>query len=129
MNFSSLTSMFSPKTSGPKLETISGPSAVQFHGDADTVFVDVRSHGEVSASGTIKGAIVAPLNEFANHARADGGGSLPASNAGKRIILVCASGARSGAAGMQLVRMGYESVANLSGGLGAWARAGGPIAR
>ena len=128
MSLSSLASMFS-SNSGPKLENISGLSAVQFHGDADTVFVDVRGHGEVSASGTIKGAIVAPLNEFANHARPDGTGSLPAANAGKRIILVCASGARSGAAGLQLIRMGYESVANLSGGIGAWARAGGPVAR
>ncbi len=128
MSFPSLSSLFSSNT-GPGLENISGPSAVQFHGDADTVFVDVRSHGEVSASGTIKGAIVAPLNEFDNHARPDGKGSLPPANAGKRIILVCASGARSGAAGLQLIRMGYENVANLSGGIGAWARAGGPVAR
>jgi rhodanese-related sulfurtransferase len=124
-----LSSVFSSQSSGPRLETISAPSAVKFHGDADTVFVEVRGLGEVAASGTIKGALVAPLPEFANHARPDGSGKLPAADAGKRIVLVCASGARSGAAGQQLIRMGYDNVANLSGGIGAWARAGGPMQR
>ncbi len=124
-----LSSVFSSQSSGPRLETLSAPSAVKFHGDPDTVFVEVRGLGEVAASGTIKGAVVAPLPEFANHARADGSGKLPAADEGKRIILVCASGARSGAAGQQLIRMGYDNVANLSGGIGAWARAGGPMQR
>ncbi len=127
-----LSSMFSPApsaSSGARMETISASSAVQFHGDKDTVFVDVRGHGEISMSGTIAGALVAPLPEFANHARPDGSGKLPSASSGKRIILVCASGARSGAAGQQLIRMGYESVANLRGGIGAWKQAGGPVAR
>ncbi len=130
MSFSSFASIFSAAApSGPRLENISASSAVQFHGDEDTVFVDVRGHGEISMSGTIKGAIVAPLQEFARHANPDGTGTLPAADAGKRIILVCASGARSGAAGQQLVRMGYDNVANLAGGIGAWHRAGGPMSR
>lgn len=130
MNFEAIKSMFSGASgNGAQVETISGTSAVKFHLDPDTVFVDVRGHGEVQMSGTVQGAVVAPLPEFANHARPEGGGSLPAADAGKRIILICASGARSGVAAQQLIRMGYQNVANLRGGIGAWAQAGGPVAR
>lgn len=130
MAFGSFTAMFSGGNSGGvQVEIISGTSAVQFHGDPDTVFVDVRGQGEIRMSGTVKGAIVAPLHEFANHARPEGGGSLPSVEANKRIILVCASGARSGVAAKQLVKMGYTQVANLRGGIGAWMQAGGPVER
>ncbi len=111
------------------MQTISANSAVQFLGDKDTVFVDVRNPGEIANSGTIKGALVAPLPEFASHARPDGSSTLPAADAGKKIIVVCASGARSGAAAQQLLRAGYQDVANLSGGIGAWSRAGGAMQR
>jgi len=127
-----LSSMFSPSpsnSSGALMQTISASSALQFHDDKDTVFVDVRGHGEISMSGTIAGALVAPLPEFANHARPQGGGTLPAASTDKRIILVCASGARSGVAGQQLIRMGYQNVANLRGGIAAWKQAGGPVGR
>jgi len=120
--------MGGPQT-GARVETISGNSAVQFFGDKDTVFVDVRSLGEMQMSGTIKGAIRAPLPEFMRHANPDGSGSLPAADSGKRIIVVCASGARSGAACQQLVQLGYTNVANLRGGIGAWAQAGGAMER
>lgn len=129
MNFDTIKTMFAGAPTGAAVQTISGPSAVQFHGDADTVFVDVRGAGEIQASGTAKGAIRAPLPEFARHAQPDGSGSLPAANSGKRIILMCASGARSGAAAQQLVNLGYENVANLRGGISGWIAANGPLER
>ncbi len=130
MNFDTIKTLFAgSQGSGARAEDMSASTAVQFHGDADTVFVDVRGLGEIAHSGTIRGAIRAPLPEFARHADPSGAGSLPAANAGKTIILVCASGARSGAAAQQLVRMGYTKVANIMGGIGAWSRAGGPMER
>ncbi len=127
MSFTNIMSMFGGGA-GAGFENISASSAVQFHGDKDCVFIDVRSHGEI-AGGTIKGAIAAPLQELSNHAQPDGGGALPGVNEKKRIFIVCASGARSGAAARQMAQLGYENVANLSGGLGAWVRAGGPVQR
>ena len=124
-----LQSLMGGPSTGTRVETISGDSAVQFFGDEDTVFVDVRGLGEISYSGTIKGAVRAPLPEFMRHAKPDGSGTLPAADAGKRIIVVCASGARSGAACQQLVSLGYTNVANLRGGIGAWAHAGGAMER
>lgn len=129
MNFDTIKTMFQGDPNRPQVQTISGQSAVQFHGDPDTVFVDVRSTGEIQMSGTVQGAIVAPLPEFRNHAAADGSGSLPAADAGKRIICVCASGARSGSAAQHLLSLGYTNVANLRGGMMAWSQAGGPMQR
>lgn len=129
MNFATIKSIFGSASTGTQVETMSGSSAVQFHADPDTVFVDVRGLGEIQMSGTIKGAVRAPLPEFANHAQPKGGGSLPAVSENKRVILVCASGARSGAAAKQMVSMGYTQVANLRGGIGAWAQAGGAMER
>jgi len=114
---------------GSQIENMSASSAVQFHADPETVFVDVRGLGEIQMSGTIAGAVKAPLPELGSHARPEGGGSLPAVADNKRIILVCASGARSGVAAQQLASMGYTQVANLRGGIGAWAQAGGPMER
>lgn len=128
MNFQAIKSAFTGAGAG-QVETVSGPSAVQLHADADTIFVDVRGLGEIQMSGTVQGAIIAPLPEFGRHAQADGSGSLPAADAGKRIICVCASGARSGAAAQQLLSMGYDNVGNLRGGIGAWLQAGGPTQR
>ena len=124
-----LQSLMGGPSTGTKVETISGNSAVEFFGDKDTVFVDVRSLGEMQMSGTIKGAIRAPLPEFSRHAKPDGSGTLPAASDDKRIIVVCASGARSGAACQQLIQMGYTNVANLRGGIGAWSHAGGAMER
>jgi len=129
MSFNPLRSMFNSASDGPGVQMIAGPTAVQFHSDPDTVFVDVRSLGEMDMSGTVKGAIRAPLPEFRNHAKPQGGGSLPPVSANKRIICVCASGARSGVAAQMLLDLGYADVANLRGGFGAWAQAGGPVER
>ncbi len=124
-----LQSLMGGPATGTQIQTITGNSAVQFFGEKDTVFIDVRGLGEMQMSGTIKGAIRAPLPEFARHAKPDGSGSLPSVESGKRIIVVCASGARSSVACQQLVSLGYTNVANLRGGIGAWAQAGGAMER
>ncbi len=127
MSLTNILSIFSAGNDAG-FENISASSAIQFANDEDVVFVDVRSKAEVQAYGTIKNAIIAPLNELNIHAKTDGSGLLPSVDEGKKIILVCASGARSGVAAQQLASIGYD-VANLSGGIGAWARAGGAISR
>ncbi|MBU4262385.1 MAG: rhodanese-like domain-containing protein [Proteobacteria bacterium] len=43
------------------------------------------------------------------------------------IMLVCAVGGRSFAAGQMLVKYGYQEVYNVSGGLVAWKEAGLPV--
>ena len=110
-------------------ENVEARQIVDWHGKDGVVFVDVRSIGEINQSGTIKGAVRAPLPGLANFARPDGSGAFPAADSGKAIVFVCASGARSAAAAGQVADMGYEKVYNILGGFGAWARAGGPVER
>lgn len=110
-------------------ETVEARQIVGWHGSKDVVFVDVRSAGEIAASGTIKGAVRAPLPGLDNFAKPDGSGALPAASAGKSIVVVCASGMRSMTASGRLAEMGYEKVYNLAGGFGQWVRAGGPVER
>jgi rhodanese-related sulfurtransferase len=120
-------SLFKRSTSSP--QTISAADAVRLHGQPGVVFVDVRGADEIAHFGTIKGALRAPLPGLANFAKPEGGGLLPAASAGEKIILVCASGARSGFAAQQLARMGYTNLANLQGGFGRWVAAGGQTER
>lgn len=113
----------------PKFETIGGEEAVRLHARKDSVFVDVRGADEIARSGTVAGAVRAPLPGFANFAKPDGSGALPAVGSGKPIVLVCASGNRSGAAAQMLADLGYSDVYNLRGGFSAFASAGGPVVR
>lgn len=128
MNLSNLQSIFGGgNQGGASVQNVTGSAAVQLHTNADTVFVDVRGPEEIAYTGTIKGAIRAPLPEFATHADPSGAGRLPAADAGKTIIVVCASGARSNAAAQQLIRLGYPDVGNINGGIGQWKMAGGAM--
>ena len=45
---------------------------------------------------------------------------------GKQVVVVCRSGNRSHAATKALISMGYDAI-NLSGGMNAWASAGGQV--
>lgn len=117
------------KRSTPAIQTIHAGEAARLHGRPDVVFVDVRGADEIARSGTIRGALRAPLPGLANFARPEGGGLLPAASGGEKIILVCASGMRSGVAAKQLAEMGYPNLANLHGGFGQWVAAGGPTER
>jgi rhodanese-related sulfurtransferase len=85
----------------------------------EVLLVDVREPGE-SARERIPGAVLMPLSSFdpAQVPRAEG----------KRLVLHCASGIRSGQAAQKLLASGGAEVTHLKGGIGAWKQAGYPIA-
>lgn len=111
------------------IATITATDAIRMHATPDAIFVDVRGADEVARSGTVPGAVRAPLPGFANFAKPDGSGSLPAAESGATIVLLCASGMRSSVAAQQLADMGYANLHNLRGGISAWIAAGGPVQR
>jgi rhodanese-related sulfurtransferase len=87
--------------------------------DADTVLlVDVREPGEFAA-GHIEGAVNHPLSVFDP-------ASLHAP-AGKRVVLQCAGGKRSGMALEKCASAKAAIDTHLAGGIGAWAEAGLPV--
>ena len=84
---------------------------------ADSHLLDVREDDEWQA-GHIEGAQHIPLGEL--------GERLAELPTGRRIIAVCRSGSRSGAAVRGLRQLGYEAE-NLDGGVTAWTKAGLPL--
>jgi rhodanese-related sulfurtransferase len=84
----------------------------------DILVVDCRSPQEL-AEGAVPGSTLIPV-----WAIMQGNHNLPKN---RPLLLVCAVGGRSFAAGQLLARNGYPEVYNLSGGLSAWKQAGLPL--
>lgn len=83
------------------------------------LLLDVRTPQELKQNGAIPGSRLVPLWAiFKNQL------TLPKD---KPIILVCAVGGRSYAAGRMLKKYGYKEIYNLSGGITAWKKAGLPL--
>lgn len=83
------------------------------------VVVDVREPAEF-AGGHIPGALSVPMASLA-------GFDLSA-HSGRAIVLVCATGRRSGMACEQVAARAPEGVSTLTGGLAAWTAEGGTVA-
>ena len=93
--------------------------------DTGAVLVDVREPEEWQ-HGHINGSVPAPrglLEFFADPASPRHKDQL---DPGRRMIVVCASGARASLAALTLKTMGYQDVAILDGGLKGWTGAGLP---
>ncbi len=84
---------------------------------ADFHLLDVREDDEWTA-GHIEGAQHIPLGQL--------GERLAELPTGRRVVAVCRSGGRSGAAVRALKQRGYDAE-NLDGGVTAWSKAGLPL--
>ena len=96
------------------------PSTVhRWIGDGEAVLVDVREADELTQA-RLEEAVHVPMSAF----DAD---RIP-SGTGKKVVFVCARGARSEQVRQYVVAQGILSEAyNLAGGLMAWAEAGLPL--
>ncbi len=107
-------------SSGMNAGGLTASGAVQLINREKAVVVDV-SDAEEFAAGHVTGAKHVPLNELEEKlAGAVKNKTLP-------LILVCASGARSGRAVAVARKLGYEQAQSLSGGLKAWKDANLPL--
>lgn len=84
----------------------------------DIVILDIRTPQELR-EGAIEGSTLVPFWAIMQNKL-----KLPKETP---IMLVCAVGGRSFAAGQMLVKYGYKEVYNVSGGLVAWKEAGLPV--
>lgn len=89
-------------------KTISTDTLKGILNDKDKVFVDVRTPGEYKASN---------IQQFKNIPLGSDFSSLPKD---KEIVVICQSGMRSSQACKKLIKLGYESVTNVRGGMSAW---------
>ena len=95
-------------------------TAVQRINREKAVVIDVCEPAEFSAA-HISGAKNVPLGELEAKL------PLTVKNKALPLILVCASGARSGRAVAIAKKLGYEQAQSLSGGLKAWKQANLPV--
>ena len=101
---------------------LNASGAIQLINREKAVVVDVCEASEF-ATGHVTGAKNIPLGEL--EARLPG----MVKNKALPVILVCASGARSGRAVAIAKKLGYEQAQSLGGGLKAWKDANLPVER
>ncbi|HAZ09075.1 MAG TPA: rhodanese-like domain-containing protein [Elusimicrobia bacterium] len=87
-----------------------------------TLILDVRTPQEY-AQGHLPSAVVLPLDELSHRL-----GELPEDKK-TPVLVYCATGRRSQAAGRFLAEKGYMSVKELKGGITAWGAEGRPVVR
>lgn len=115
-----LGALTSPGMAGDKTFRSIGPMEAKtlIETREDLLVIDIRSPEEY-AQGALPGSTLIPFWNVVQ-----GNHNLPAD---KPILLVCAVGGRSYAAGQYLSMKGYREIYNLSGGLSAWARQRVPL--
>jgi rhodanese-related sulfurtransferase len=95
----------------------------------DVAFVDLRETSEREKHGTIPGSLHAPYGNLQDNICAGGMLRELARMADKRIVFYCAFGERSAMAVQAAQDAGMLSAIHVEGGIDAWKRAQGPLAR
>ncbi|KLN59055.1 sulfurtransferase [Kiloniella spongiae] len=93
------------------------------------VFVDLRDSNEQAKTGLIPGAVASSRGMMEFHLDPESPLHKPAFNQDKTYIFYCASGGYSAFAAKIAMDMGLCPVMNLTDGMNAWIKAGGPVAR
>jgi rhodanese-related sulfurtransferase len=110
-----------------KVATVRVEDALPLLGDDGTAFVDLRDSAELQREGKIPGAVHVDRGtlEFALDPASPHHNSVFSS--GKKLVLYCATGARSALAADTAQQMGLQKVEHLAGGFKAWSEAGGAV--
>ncbi len=104
----------------PEPTEISPETVHRWIGDGEAVLVDVREAGEL-AQARLEEAVHVPMSAFDPE--------LIPVDTGKKVVFICAQGARSEQVRQFVVAQGILTKAyNMAGGLIAWAEAGLPLA-
>lgn len=106
---------------------ISAEDALSLEGSSDHVFVDLRDGTEQAKTGIIPGAVASSRGLMEFHVDPESPAHKPEFNQDKTYVFYCASGGRSVMAALVAMEMGLSPVVNLSGGVGAWKKAGGTL--
>lgn len=107
---------------------ISVEDAMELTNSPDYVFVDLRDGTEQAKTGIIPGAVASSRGMMEFHIDPDSAAHKPEFNQDKTYVFYCASGGRSAMAAQVAIDMGLSPVVNLTGGVGAWKKAGGALA-
>jgi glyoxylase-like metal-dependent hydrolase (beta-lactamase superfamily II)/rhodanese-related sulfurtransferase len=109
--------------------SLSACEAMALNGRADVAFVDLRERAEREKHGIIPGSLHAPYPDLPAHVGPGGMLHELARATGKRILFYCAFGERSAMAVQAAQEAGLASSCHIAGGIDAWKKANGPVAR
>jgi rhodanese-related sulfurtransferase len=98
-------------------------------GRPDVALIDLREMSEREKHGVIPGSLHAPYPALQENLRRGGILHKLADASGKRIVFYCAFGERSAMAVQAAQDAGIISAVHIEGGLDAWKKAGGAVAR
>ena len=115
------------KAAMAEVPSIGVEEAMTLVGNDSHVFVDLRDGTEQAKTGRIPGAIASSRGMMEFHIDPASPAHNPAFNQDKTYVFYCASGGRSALAAKVARDMGLSPVVNLSGGVGAWSKAGGAL--
>jgi sulfur dioxygenase len=104
-------------------------SAIAMVGRPDIAFVDLREQSEREKHGSIPGSLHAPYGELQDNIGPGGILRELARAADKRIVFYCAFGERSAMAVQAAQDAGLVAALHVEGGIDAWKKAQGPLAR
>jgi sulfur dioxygenase len=108
---------------------VAAAEAKMLVGDPGVALVDLRERSEREKYGVIPGSLHAPYTELQENVRPGGMLHELAAATGKRVLFYCAFGERSAMAVQAAQDAGIASACHIQGGLDAWNKAGGSIAR
>jgi sulfur dioxygenase len=108
---------------------LSAAEAMALRGRSDVVIVDLRERSERERHGVIPGSLHAPYPNLAESIGAGGMLHKLAASTGKRIVFYCAFGERSAMAVQAAQDAGLTTACHIQGGIDAWRKADGPLAR
>jgi sulfur dioxygenase len=98
-------------------------------GRPDVALIDLREPRERSKHGVIPGSLHAPYPALPENISTGGMLQELAAATGKRIVFYCAFGERSAMAVQAAQDAGLKTACHIQGGIDAWKKADGPLAR
>ena len=108
---------------------LSADEAIALRGRHDVAIVDLREKSEREKHGVIPGSLHAPYPDLPENIRAGGMLHELAAATGKRIVFYCAFGERSAMAVQAAQDAGLKAACHIQGGIDAWKKANGLLAR
>ena len=108
---------------------VSAADALALRGRPDIAIVDLREKSEREKHGVIPGALHLPYPTLPTEIGPGGMLHELAAATGKRIVFYCAFGERSAMAVQAAQDAGLKTTCHISGGIDAWTKANGPLAR
>ena len=108
---------------------LSATEAMALRGAKEVAIVDLREKGEREKHGVIPGSLHAPYPDLVENISAGGMLHELAVATGKRIVFYCAYGERSAMAVQAAQDAGLKTACHIEGGIDAWKKVNGPLAR